>query len=147
MSEPGGDIQVIEKKPTGPNRKNPFASGFVPNGKRNPRSQSYLTKKNLLKTMLEVDIRVLDLPTSLADRLREILPGWFEDVEKKFTMRQIMELVQFQLLFSKSDYVKQQAIEAIKDRVDGKAVQTTKVELVEPEPTEFVLPGGRTIII
>lgn len=147
MTAEGNEIQQPEKKVTAPNRKNPFASGFVPNGKRNPRSQSYLTKKNLLKTMLEVDIRVLDLPTSLADRLREILPGWFEDVEKKFTMRQIMELVQFQLLFSKSDYVKQQAIDAIKDRVDGKPVQMTKVELVETEPTEFVLPGGRKIVI
>jgi hypothetical protein len=148
MAAEGSEIQVIEKKATGPNRKNPFASGFVPNGKRNPRSQSYITKKHLLKTMLEVDITIQDLPTNLADRLRHMLPGWFESVEKKFTMRQIMELVQFQLLFSSSDYVKQQAIEAIKDRVDGKAVQTVKLDaMVEPDPTEIVLPGGRKIVI
>lgn len=128
--------------------KNPFASGFRPNGKRRANySTSYLTKKSLLKTMLEVDITVQDLPTSMADELRRILPGWFDNVERKFTMRQIMELVQFQLLFSKSDYVKQDAINAIKDRVDGKAVQKVQVEQAEAEPTEIKLPGGRVIII
>jgi hypothetical protein len=148
MTAEGNDAQEQPKKTTGPNRKNPFASGFVPNGKRNRNSQSYLTKKHLLKTMLEVDITIQDLPTSLADRLRTMLPGWFEHVEKKFTMRQIMELVQFQLLFSASDYVKQDAINAIKDRVDGKAVQTVKLDtMAEPEPTEIVLPNGRKIVI
>lgn len=126
---------------------NPFKSGFVPNGKRRPRDQSYLTKRSLLKHMLEVDITVQDLPTKMADELRTILPGWFEHVEKRFTMRQIMELVQFQLLFSKSDYVKQDAIDAIKDRVDGKAVQKMQFETVDPDPTEFKLPNGRTIYI
>ncbi len=144
--EIGENSGIPEKKvTTPPNRKNPFGNGFIPKG--NSTRQTYLKKRTLLKVMLEVDIRIQDLPTSLADNLRDILPGWFEDVEKKFTMRQIMELVQLQLLFSKSDYVKQSAIEAIKDRVDGKAVQTTKVEVVEAEPTEFVLPGGRKIII
>lgn len=97
--------------------------------------------------MLEVDITIQDLPTSMADELRRILPGWFDHVERKFNMRQIMELVQFQLLFSKSDYVKQDAIDAIKDRVDGKAVQKVQIEQAEAEPTQIVLPGGRTIII
>lgn len=98
--------------------------------------------------MLEVDITVVDLPTVMADELRKILPGWFDDVEKRFTMRQIMELVQFQLLFSKSDYVKQGAIDAIKDRADGKAVQKMQFETVEPpEPTEIILPGGRRLIL
>lgn len=128
--------------------RNPFKSGFVPNGKRRGnQSQSYLTKKTLLKTMLEVDLTIQDLPTKMADELRKILPGWFDSVERKFTMRQIMELVQFQLLFSPSDYVKQDAINAIKDRVDGKAVQKMQFEQVEAEPTIFILPGGRQIII
>jgi predicted small metal-binding protein len=97
--------------------------------------------------MLEVDITIQDLPVVMADELRRILPGWFDHVERKFTMGQIMELIQFQLLFSKSDYVKQDAINAIKDRVHGKAVQKVQVEQAEAEPTEIKLPGGRTIII
>lgn len=97
--------------------------------------------------MLEVDITIQDLPTVLADQLRNKLPGWFENVERKFTMRQIMELMQFQLLFSKSDHVVQDAIKEIKDRVDGKSVQKIQVEQTESEPTEIVLPGGRKLII
>lgn len=127
---------------------NPFLSGFVPTGKRRKNySQSFLTKKSLLKTMLEVDITIQDLPVVMADHLRRVLPGWFDDVERRFTMRQIMELVQFQLLFSNSDYVKQDAINAIKDRVDGKAVQKVQVEAAETEPTEIVLPSGHKVII
>ena len=127
---------------------NPFANGFVPTGKRaQKQSGSYLTKRNLLKHMLEVDITVADLPTRMADNIRKILPGWFEDVEKRFTMRQIMELVQFQLLFAKSDYVKQGAVNAIKDRVDGKAVKKLQIEDVNTEPAELVLPNGRKIVI
>lgn len=133
--------------PPKPKSTNPFASGFRPNGKRNKKSQSYLAKKSLLKIMLEVDITVTDLPTAFADELRCMLPGWFENVERKFTMRQILELVQFQLLFSKSDYVKQDAINAIKDRVDGKAVQKIQLEDVDPDPTEFILPNGRKVVI
>lgn len=125
----------------------PFLSGFVPTGKRKKKSQTYLTKKSLLKYMLEVEITTVDLPTRLADELRTLLPGWFEDVEKRFTMRQIMELIQFQLLFSKSDYVRQDAINAIKDRVDGKAIQKMQFEPLDQDPTEFVLPNGRRVAI
>lgn len=127
---------------------NPFASGFVPNGRRKKQSQSYLTKRSLLKYMLEVDLNIHDLPVVMADQLRNLLPGWFENVEKRFTMRQIMELVQFQLLFSKSDYVRQDAINAIKDRVDGKAVQRILMDdPAENEATEILLPNGRKIAI
>lgn len=140
------EIRTITTKPV--KLRNPFKSGFVPTGKgKKALHTSYLTKKSLLKHMLEVDLTVQDLPTKMADELRKILPGWFDDVEKRFTMRQIMELVQFQLLFSPSDYVKQDAINAIKDRVDGKAVQKMQFEQVEPEATEFILPGGRKLII
>jgi hypothetical protein len=139
---------TIQKKAPKVKGGNPFASGFKPNGKRRANySHSYLTKRSLLKVMLEVDITIQDLPTTLADKVRGMLPGWFENVERKFNMRQIMELVQFQLLFSGSDYVRQDAINAIKDRVDGKAVQKVQVEAAEAEPTEIVLPGGRKIII
>lgn len=139
---------TTQKKEPKVQKKNPFASGFTPTGKRRANySTSYLTKRSLLKTMLDVDLTIQDLPTRMADELRTTLPGWFDNVERKFNMRQIMELVQFQLLFSKSDYVKQDAIKEIKDRVDGKSVQKIQVEQSEAEPTEIVLPGGRKIII
>lgn len=144
----GQDLATTEKKAPKIKGGNPFANGFVPTGKRRQKqAQSYLTKKSLLKHMLEVDLTVQDLPTKMADELRKILPGWFDNVEKRFTMRQIMELVQFQLLFSASDYVKQDAINAIKDRVDGKAIQKMQFEKVDDEPTEFILPNGRRIAI
>lgn len=127
--------------------KSPFLSGFVPNGRRKKKAQTYLTKKGLLKTMLEVDITIADVPTGLADNLREALPGFFDRVDTKFNMRQIMELLQFQLLFSKSDYVRQDAINAIKDRVDGKPIQKMQFEPTDVEPTEFVLPNGRKLAI
>jgi hypothetical protein len=129
------------------NKANPFLSGFIPTGKRKKATTTYLTKRSLLKTMLEVDVTIQDLPTVLADHLRNTLPGWFDNVERRFTMRQIMELVQFQLLFSPSDHVKQDAINAIKDRVDGKAVQKMVFETEDPDPTELVLPNGRKIIL
>lgn len=149
MTEHSQVPATIEQKPPKKIKGgNPFASGFVPTGKRRANnSHSYLTKKSLLKHMLEVDITIQDLPTKMADELRKILPGWFDNVERRFNLRQIMELVQFQLLFSPSDYVKQDAINAIKDRVDGKAVQKMQFEHVEQEPTEFILPGGRKLII
>lgn len=137
-------VEIKEPRQLG---KNPFASGFVPNGRRKKKSQSYLTKRNLLKYMLEVDLTVQDLPQTMADNLRNLLPGWFENVERRFTMRQIMELVQFQLLFSKSDYVRQDAINAIKDRVDGKAIQKLAFDPTEIEETEILLPNGRKIAI
>lgn len=142
----GHDITPAAKKGTS-TKANPFANGFVPNGRRKKSSQSYLTKKNLLKHMLEVDITIQDLPIKMAEHLRDLLPGWFDNVEKRFTMRQIMEITQFQLLFSKSDYVRQDAINAIKDRVDGKAVQKLQISEVEYDPTEIVLPSGRKIAI
>lgn len=136
-------IRPVVKK----NKTNPFASGFIPTGKRKKATTTYLTRRSLLKTMLEVDLTIQDLPTVLADHVRSTLPGWFDDVERKFTMRQIMELVQFQLLFSPSDHVKQDAINSIKDRVDGKAVQKMIFETEDPDPTELVLPNGRKIIL
>ncbi len=147
MVEEGLIPDTVPKKVAKVKGGNPFASGFVPTGKRKSKYQTFLTKKTLLKHMLEVDITVQDLPTKMADEIRRILPGWFEHVERRFTMRQIMELVQFQLLFSKSDYVKQDAITAIKDRVEGKPTQRMQFESVEPDPTEFILPNGRRILI
>jgi hypothetical protein len=151
MDEQQQNPQDMEKKDAPkakpPKGGSPFLSGFVPNGRRKVKSQSYLSKKNLLKHMLEVDITIADLPVKLADELRKTLPGWFDDVEKRFNMLQIMELTQFQLLFSKSDYVKQDAITQIKDRVYGKPKQTLSIEPQESDPTELKLPNGRVIII
>lgn len=129
--------------------KNPLKSGFVPTGKRSKQgaSKTYLTKRSLLKMMLEQDLRVNDLPTGLADRIRRVAPGFLDDIDRKFTMYQIMELVQIQLVFSKSDYVKQDAINAIKDRIEGKPVQKVQMEKLDVEPTELVLPGGRKVLI
>lgn len=126
---------------------NPFANGFVPTGKRRAKDKGFISKKGLLKYMLDVDITIQDLPIKLADELRKKLPGVFDNVEKRFTMLQVMELVQLQLLFAKSDYVKQGAITAIKDRVYGKPKQTMAFENVDPEPTELKLPNGRIIVI
>lgn len=153
MSDEQENTQTPEKKDDKPKRipkvkgGNPFASGFVPNGKRRAHSQSYLSKKNLLKHMLEVDITIQDLPIKMADELRLKLPGWFDNVERQFNMLQVMELLQFQLLFSRSDYVKQDAITQIKDRVYGKPKQTLTIEPQESEPTELKLPSGRIIVI
>jgi hypothetical protein len=142
-----GEQFPVPDKPVKPLKHNPFKSGFVPNGRKNKSHATYLKKKTLLKEMLDVDLTIQDLPTVLGDRLRAMMPGFFENIEKKFTMRQIMELVQFQLLFSPSDYVKQDAINAIKDRVDGKPIQKMQFEDVVAEPTEIVLPSGRKIVI
>lgn len=141
-TEPGDG----EKKPK-PTKNNPFKSGFVPNGKRKNKSQSYLHKRTLLRDLLDTPITIFDLPQRMADYVRHKIPGFLENVERKFTMRQIMELTQIQLLFSKSDYVKQDAINAIKDRIEGKPMQKVQVENLEADPTEIVLPGGRKIVI
>lgn len=129
-----------------PLRSTPFKSGFVPNGRRK-KSSGYITKRSLLAMMLEVDITVQDLPTAFADSIRERIPGFLENIEKKFTIRQVMELLQIQLLFSKSDYVVQDAINAMKDRVDGKPMQKVQIESLEAEPTELILPNGRRLTI
>lgn len=148
MSIDEQNLPALTPKPKKVPGGNPFASGFVPNGKRRKKdSYSYLTKKGLLKHMLEVDITITDLPTKMADELRRKLPGWFENVNKRFTMLQVIELVQLQLVFAKSDYVKQDAITAIKDRVYGKPKQTLTIEPQESEPAEIKLPNGRIIVI
>ena len=148
MDEQQQNPQEPKKRtPKPPKGGSPFLSGFVPNGRRKNKSQSYLSKKNLLKHMLEVDITIADLPVKMADELRDKLPGWFEDVDKRFNLLQIMELTQLQLIFSKSDYVKQDAITAIKDRVYGKPKQVLSIEPQESEPTELKLPNGRVIVI
>lgn len=139
---------IPQKTPTPmPGAKNPFKSGFVPNGKRNQKGNQFITKRALLKYMLEVDIRVTDLPVKMADQLRAKVPGFFENVDKKFTMYQILEIVQLQLLFSKSGNVQQNAINAIKDRVEGKPLQKIQVDNLDQEPTEMKLSNGRVIHI
>jgi hypothetical protein len=133
-------------KPLNP-KKNPFASGFVPTGPRKGKSGSFINKRSLLKMMLEIPLTVKDLPTWLADSIRAKAPGFLDNVERKFTMYQILEMTQLQLLFSQSDYVRQDAITAIKDRVEGKPMQKIQVENMEVEPTQFILPGGRVVTI
>jgi hypothetical protein len=147
MSTAPENLPVPAPKPKKVPGGNPFASGFVPNGRRKKRDARYISKKNLLKHMLEVDITIQDLPTRMADELRRKLPGVFENVDRRFTMLQVIELVQLQLVFAKSDYVKQDAITAIKDRVYGKPKQTLSLEAAESEPAEIKLPNGRIIVI
>lgn len=127
--------------------KNPFKNGFIPPSNVNKKGKSYLHKKTLLRMMLETPLTVADLPTHIADKIRLKCPGVFENVERKFTFYQILEVSQLQLLFSNSDYVVQDAINAIKDRVEGKPMQMVQVQGMEAEPTEFTLPGGRKIVI
>lgn len=103
--------------------------------------------KTLLKRMLAAPLTIQDLPTKMADQLRKDFPGFFDDIERKFTMSQVVEMIQFKLLFAKSDYVKQNAIEAIKNRVEGKPMQKLQVEEVDHDPTEFVLSNGRKLTI
>lgn len=144
-SAPGTTVPA--QKVPNPKGGNPFKSGYRPTGIRKEKGSSYLHKKTLLKIMLDTDITVHHLPEKLADFIRSEIPGFLETVERKFTIRQIMELVQLQLLFSRSDYVRQDAINAIKDRIDGKPMQMIKVGELEADPTEFVLPGGRKVVI
>lgn len=149
-SSPSGGAQspkdLKTPKPMAP-AKNPFASGFAPNGKRNKQG-GFATKRGLLRHMLEVDLRIIDLPVAMADRMRAEWPGLFDNVNKKFTMSQIMELTQLQLLFSKSDIVRQHAINAIKERTLGKVPQKVTFEGGEEEnPTQLKLPNGLTIDI
>lgn len=143
-NQPQKPKKGTKSKKQKPNRS-PFKSGFVPNGRR--KKGGFITKKNLLKHMLEVNITVADLPVKMADEIRRKLPGFLENVEQAFTVRQVMELVQIQLLFSKSDYVKQDAIKEMKDRIDGKAVQKLVIDSMDAEPTELVLSNGRRVAI
>lgn len=138
----------ISKPPTRKKKeKSPFKNGWVPTHRHRGGVQTFITRKGLLKHMLEMDITVDNLPIHMSEKIREVLPGWFDDVERRFTMRQIMELVQFQLLFSNSDHVRQEAINSIKDRVDGKVIQKLQFEDTVPEETEILLPNGNRIII
>lgn len=128
-------------------KKNPYAMGFLAS-QRGKTPSGFLHKRSLLKLMLDVELRPVDLPTHIADAIRKVAPGWLDNIDRKFTMYQVMELVQLQLLFSESDYVRQQAIDAIKDRVEGKPVQKLQLApLEEPDPAELILPGGRRIVI
>jgi len=127
--------------------RNPFASGFVPNGRKKG-EKGFATRRDLLKHMLHVDLRIVDLPVVMADQLRAKFPGMFDNIHRKFTMAQIMELTQLQLLFSPSDLVRQQAINAIKDRTEGRPVQKLQLSPGQTEdPTQLVLPNGLIIDI
>lgn len=143
--EPGTNRR--QPKPLPPSR-NPFKSGFIPTGKRSaPKGSSFVTKRALLRYMLEVDITVQDLPTVIADEIRDRWPGMFENVEKKFTWGQILELTQLKLVLSKSEKVQQQAINAIKDRTEGRPMQKIQVQQEDEEPTELILSNGMKIRI
>lgn len=133
-------------KPLPPSR-NPFKSGFAPNGKRGTTGKSYVTKRALLRYMLEVDLTVQDLPTHMADELRKRWPGMFESVERKFNWQQILELTQLRLVLSPSEKVQQQAINAIKDRTEGRPMQKIQVQQEDEEPAEMTLPNGMKIRI
>lgn len=143
----GNDLTKVPKPMSV--KRNPFAAGYKPSPGKSKQGQSarYITKKNLLKIMLDVDLTVADLPLFIADAIRKECPGFLDAVEKKFTMYQLMELVQLQLLFSPSHYVRQDAINAIKDRVEGRPMQKIQLEGMDAEPAEMVLPGGRVIVI
>lgn len=140
------DPNKRQPKPLAPSR-NPFQSGFSPNGRRKKQGGSYVTKRALLRYMLEVDITVQDLPTVLADEIRALWPGMFENIEKKFSWGQVLELTQLKLVLSKSEKVRQQAINSIKDRTEGRPMQKIQVQQEDEEETELVLPNGLKIRI
>ena len=151
-NSPAGGAQSPDPKARQPKllaaTRNPFASGFAPNGRRgNKGGKSFTTKRALLKLMLEVDLTIGDLPTVLADELRARWPGLFEAVDKKFSWAQIMELTQLKLVLSKSEKVQQQAINAIKDRTEGRPMQKIQVQQEDEEPTELMLANGTKIRI
>lgn len=123
----------------------PFMAGFDVEQARN--NKKGVKAKSLLKRMLDVPITVQDLPTKMADKLRKEYPGFFDDIDRKFTMKQVVEMIQFNLLFARSDFVKQNAIEAIKNRIEGKPMQRMQVEEVDSDPTEFILSNGRKLTI
>lgn len=140
------DPKKRQPKPLPPSR-NPFQSGYAPTGKKGKKGNSYITKRGLLRYMLEVDITVQDLPSVIADELRARMPGVFENVERKFSWAQILELTQLKLVLSKSEKVQQQAINAIKDRTEGRPMQKIQVQQEDEEETELVLPNGLRIRI
>lgn len=120
-NSPAGAAQSPDPKlpkPIAP-KHNPFRPGFAPNGKRNGGRGGFATRRGLLRYMLDLELTTQDLPTKMADELRRKWPGLFENVEKKFTWAQILDLTQLQLVLSPSEKVQQQAINAIKDRTEA----------------------------
>jgi len=79
--------------------------------------------KNLLQQMLLLPLN--DEATKQFDALKKLFPNHFQGTDEK-NWQFFMELQQLNLVFHKNPNVAQKAMQEIRDRLDGKAIQ--KVE-------------------
>ena len=120
------------------NRK-PFKEGKDERRNINGANKGSRWKRTLLKEILTTALS--DNETQLFNAIKQRFPRFFKGSEEQ-NFQLFMELRQVQLVFSKDERVAQAAIREIKDRVDGKSEQLTKVDVTTKgkaisEPLDF----------
>jgi len=88
-------------------------------------------KKNLLKELM-----IINLDQSELDQFQDLkakFPSFFNSTEDK-NFQLFMEVKQIGLVFHKDGKVSQRAINAIKDRIDGRPTQKIDVEVEDKIP-------------
>ena len=91
-----------------------------PKGSKRPKA------KKMLKKLLQLNVNVSN--NKLFKDLKEMFPTAFEDDNEEMNLRVLLEMKQIVLAFSKQGNISQAAINAIKERVDGKVTIKTKNE-------------------
>ena len=81
-------------------------------------------KSTLLKELMTKSV---DTENELFDQIKEKFPKVFDAEDDNKNYQLMMELRQLLLVFDKSPDVAQRAMNAIKDRIDGKPKQQVKV--------------------
>lgn len=103
----------------------PFKKGD-PNINRTGLNKGSKWKKSLLKDLLNLNITKTD--DDQFKELKEKFPKQFDSIDNDKNYHLFMELKQMSLVFNKDPKVSQNAINAIKDRVEGKPNQSVYVE-------------------
>lgn len=104
----------------------PFKEGKDERRNTNGANKGSKWKRTLLKEILTTELS--DRETQLFQSIKQRFPRFFQGSEEQ-NFQLFMELRQVQLVFSKDERVAQTAIREIKDRVEGKSEQVTKVDV------------------
>lgn len=110
------------------NKKNskPFNKGEDKRRNKKGANKGSKWRKSLLKDILTLELS--DTETDQFNYIKSLYPRFFEGTEVE-NLQLFLELKQIQLVFSDDERVAQTAIKEVKDRIDGKSEQTTKMDM------------------
>lgn len=112
-------------------------------GEDERRNTTGANKGSKWKSTLLKDLMTMDLTESEMDSFKEFtdkFPSFFDNEDKDKNFHLFMELKQMSLVFNKNPQISQNAINSIKDRIQGKPTQSVDLK-VDKKPVFAVYDG------